>query len=242
MTVTGATAVAWWWCLSWDERSSKVSQLTNIENLSTDECWRLLACQQIGRLAVADDEGVHIFPVNYLVDGGAIAIRSEANALIRCAPLHRVEFEVDHIDCDDGTGWAVVADGTAQLITDALDTVSEHTRALTPPNWSHRPKPEWLRIDVTHIVGVRLVGDLGDDIDLVESETARSTRSDLLSRRLLDEVRIRLIALTQTHSTEEANAETLRHGADQLETIARRLHWLADMTDELPFSRVELTS
>jgi hypothetical protein len=92
MTVTGATAVAWWSCLSWDERSSKVSQLTNIENLSTDECWRLLACQQIGRLAVADDEGVHIFPVNYLVDGGAIAIRSEANALIRCAPLHRVEF------------------------------------------------------------------------------------------------------------------------------------------------------
>jgi nitroimidazol reductase NimA-like FMN-containing flavoprotein (pyridoxamine 5'-phosphate oxidase superfamily) len=213
-----------------------VSQLTDIETLTTDECLRLLASQQIGRLAVPDDKGVHIFPVNYLVDGVAIAIRTEANALIRSAPLHRVELEVDHIDPDDATGWAVVTDGTAQLITDALDTVSEHTRALTFPNWSQRGKPEWLRIAFTRVAGVRLVGDLSADANLVESERDRSTRSDAVSRRLLDEVRIRLIALTQTHSTEQADADTLRHGADELETIARRLHWLADITDGLPYS------
>ena len=211
-----------------------MSVLSTIENLSTEECWRLLASQQIGRLAVASDDGVRILPVNYLVDGDAIAIRSDANALVRFAPLHSVEFEVDHIDAEDGTGWAVVTDGTAQLITDALDTVSEHTRALTLPDWSHRPKPEWLRIAVTRVAGARLVGDQAAGTSPVQSETASPSRSGPVSRRLLDEVRMRLLALTQTHSTEPADAEALRHGADQLETIVGRLHWLADITDEPP--------
>jgi uncharacterized protein len=219
-----------------------VTQLTTIENLSTDECWRLLASQQIGRLAVAADDGVRILPVNYLVDGDAIAIRSQAHDLVRFAPLHQVEFEVDHIDAEDGNGWAVVTDGTAQLLTDAIDTISEHTRALTLPDWSHRPKPEWLRITTTRIVGARLAGDRDADISPVESETSSPTRSDPVSRRLLDEVRTRLVALTQTHSTEPADAQTLRHGADQLETIVARLHWLADMTDGPPDSPPKPTS
>ncbi len=96
-----------------------MSALTTIENLTTEECWRLLASQRIGRLAVAADDGIRILPVNYLVDGEAIVIRSDANALVRAAPLHPVEFEVDHIDAEDGAGWAVVTDGTAQPITDA---------------------------------------------------------------------------------------------------------------------------
>jgi nitroimidazol reductase NimA-like FMN-containing flavoprotein (pyridoxamine 5'-phosphate oxidase superfamily) len=205
-----------------------VSEPTNIQNLSTDECLRLLASQQLGRLAVADDSGVHIFPVNYLVDDGAIAIRSESNALVRFAPLHPVEFEVDHVDPEDGAGWVVVTDGTAQLITDALDTVSEHTRTLAPPNWSHRPKPEWLRIALTRIVGVRMAADSHPD----ESEPASLTGSDLGSRHLLDEVRMRLLALTHAHSTQEPDAETLRRRAHQLETIVRRLQSIADMKDE----------
>jgi hypothetical protein len=40
----------------------KVTQLTTIENLSTEECLRLLASQPIGRLAVAGDERRHRLP------------------------------------------------------------------------------------------------------------------------------------------------------------------------------------
>lgn len=61
-------------------------QLTTIEPLSTDKCLRLLASQRIGRLAVADDNCVRIFPVNYLVDGDAVVIRSETNALVAALP------------------------------------------------------------------------------------------------------------------------------------------------------------
>ena len=87
---------------------------------------------------------------------------------------------------------------------------------------------------MTRIAGAWLVGDRAAHISPLESETAGVTGSDLVSRRLLDEVRMRLLALAQTQSPEQADAQTLRHGADQLETIARRLHWLADMTDGLP--------
>ena len=219
-----------------------MSQLTAIENLPADECLLLLASQRIGRLAVAADDGVRIFPVNYVLDGDAIVIRSEVQSLIRFAPLHRVEFEVDHIDAEDGTGWAVVTDGTAQLLTGALDTVSEHTRDLTLPDWSHSRKPEWLRILLTRVVGVRVVDELAADVRAVESETASPNGSDLVGRRLLDEVRMRLLALTQAHSTEQAGAETLRHGAAELETIVQRLHWLADMTEAVPDSLPERAS
>jgi len=214
-----------------------MSQPTNIQNLSTAECLRLLASQQLGRLAVVTDEGARIFPVNYAVDGDAIAIRSEPNAISRFAPLHEVEFEVDHIDPEDGTGWAIVTDGTAQLITDALDTVSEHTRTLTPPNWSRRPKPEWLRIALTRVVGVRVVGHLAADGNPGQSKPASPSGPDLGNRHLLDEVRLRLLALTQAHSSPEPGAEALRRAADQLETIVRRLEWIADMTDEHPGTR-----
>jgi nitroimidazol reductase NimA-like FMN-containing flavoprotein (pyridoxamine 5'-phosphate oxidase superfamily) len=216
-----------------------VSQLTAIENLSTDDCLSLLASLRIGRLAVAADEGVRIFPVNYLVDGDSIVIRSEVQTLVRFAPLQRVEFEVDDIDSEGGTGWAVVTDGTAQLLTDALDTASEHARSLTLPDWSHLRRPEWLRIVLTRIVGVRLVGDPSPDVRPVEAETPSPTGSDLVRRQLLEEVRTRLVALTQAHAREQADAETLRRGADELETIVRRLHWLADMTDAFPDGRPE---
>jgi nitroimidazol reductase NimA-like FMN-containing flavoprotein (pyridoxamine 5'-phosphate oxidase superfamily) len=216
-----------------------VHQPPNIQNLSTDECLRLLASQQLGRLAVVTDEGARIFPVNYAVDGDAIAIRSEPSAIVRFAPLHEVEFEVDHIDPEDGTGWAIVTDGTAQLITDALDTVSEHTRTLTPPNWSHRPKPEWLRITLTRIVGVRMIRDPAAGTNPGEPEPASPIGSDLGSRRLLDEVRTRLLALTQAHWTQEPDADSLRRGAHHLETIVRRLQWLADTTNEHPDSPPE---
>ena len=219
-----------------------MSQPTNIQNLSTDECLRLLAGQQLGRLAVVTDERARIVPVNYLVDGDAIAIlaiASKPNAIVRFSPGQEVEFEVDQIDPNDGTGWVIVTDGVPQVITDAVDTVSESTRTLTAPNWSHRPQPEWLRILLTRVVGVRLIHDPAADGYSPESEPARPSESDLGSRRLLDDVRIRLLALTRAHSTHAPDAETLRRGIHQLETIVRRLEWLADMSDEHPDSPPE---
>jgi hypothetical protein len=81
-------------------------------------------------------------------------------------------------------------------------------------------------------VGVRILGDLATESNPRQSERESPTWADLGSRRLLDEVRMRLLALTQTDSTHEPDAESLRRGVHQLETIVARLQWLADMKDE----------
>jgi uncharacterized protein len=178
-----------------------VSQATYIQNLPPAECVRLLASEHLGRLAVVTDEGARIFPLYYALDADAIAIVAtwrDPNAIVAFAPRHEVEFEVAHIDPEDGTGWAVVTDGMARLMTDALDTVSDYTRTLTPPSGSDRPDTEWLRILLTRLVGVRVLGDPAAERDPHEGRPARPAGSDPGGRRLLDEVR--LLALAQAHS------------------------------------------
>ena len=52
--------------------------------LSSDDCYRLLATQQIGRLGVNAEHYPLIFPVNYTLDqSGVIVIRTNAGAARR---------------------------------------------------------------------------------------------------------------------------------------------------------------
>ena len=46
---------------------------TGLEVIDPDECRRLLAGDEIGRLAVADGGTPTVFPVNYVVDGSSSA-------------------------------------------------------------------------------------------------------------------------------------------------------------------------
>ena len=101
-----------------------------LTQMTRAECLELLASHHFGRLAVADEEGVHIFPVNYVLDGEAIAVRTDPGTKVQMAPMRPVAFEVDHVDPEGGEGWSVVVEGTARLITDAVDGPSEHTRTL----------------------------------------------------------------------------------------------------------------
>ena len=124
--------------------------------MSRDECLRLLGSHGFGRLAVADERGAYIFPVNYVLDGEDIAIRSDAGTKVRLAPLRRVAFEVDHVDSESGEGWSVVAEGLAHLVTEAIDVASEQTKLLPLTPWASGPKTEWLKIVGPDLSGRRL--------------------------------------------------------------------------------------
>jgi uncharacterized protein len=49
---------------------------TGLEVIDPDECRRLLAGDEIGRLAVADGGAPTVVPVNYVVDGDAVVFRT----------------------------------------------------------------------------------------------------------------------------------------------------------------------
>ncbi|MEO7007052.1 MAG: pyridoxamine 5'-phosphate oxidase family protein, partial [Terrimesophilobacter sp.] len=71
-----------------------------VEDLSADECWRLLAAAPIGRLATAVADAatgelfLDIFPVNFLIHDGAIYFRTGPGSKLReIAANDSVAFE-----------------------------------------------------------------------------------------------------------------------------------------------------
>src|SRR4051794_22600393 len=80
--------------------------------LEADECWLLLSSAAIGRLAVSVAGDVDIFPVNYVVDDGALVFRTaEGTKLVELVIAGRVAFEVDGLDPAAGEAWSVVIKG-----------------------------------------------------------------------------------------------------------------------------------
>jgi len=75
-----------------------------LQILSDDDCYRLLATQQIGRLGVNAEHYPLIFPVNYALDHGVIVIRTDAGTKLAAANHANVTFEVDQIDQQTRSG------------------------------------------------------------------------------------------------------------------------------------------
>ena len=122
--------------------------------LSTNECLDLLRSTDVGRLAVSITNLPDIFPINYIVDRGAVLFRTAEGTKLAAAVLGRgVAFEVDGVDDVAGEAWSVVIKGHAveiermQELFDALDL------PLYP--WHAAPKHRFVRIEPVDISGRR---------------------------------------------------------------------------------------
>jgi uncharacterized protein len=81
-----------------------------VEELSLDECWALLEHEEFGRLAYRLVDEVHLVPINYVVDRGALLFRTASGNKLLAAALHSdVAFEIDWRD--DHAAWSVVVRG-----------------------------------------------------------------------------------------------------------------------------------
>ena len=94
-----------------------IDLLGGTEILSEDDCWDLLAMENIGRVAVAFGDQVDVFPVNYGLDGRGILFRTNAGRKMTAALSGEVAFEVDNIDAEAKAGWSVVVHGEARDIS-----------------------------------------------------------------------------------------------------------------------------
>jgi nitroimidazol reductase NimA-like FMN-containing flavoprotein (pyridoxamine 5'-phosphate oxidase superfamily) len=127
-----------------------------LETIPRDECVRLLATHQVGRLAVVEDDQPLVFPVNYAIEDDNVVIRMDEGTMLGASRLRRVAFEVDDIDQERRTGWSVVVQGVGHEVTDALDTMSERVRTLPVTPWPAGERSHWLRIVPREITGRRL--------------------------------------------------------------------------------------
>jgi nitroimidazol reductase NimA-like FMN-containing flavoprotein (pyridoxamine 5'-phosphate oxidase superfamily) len=125
--------------------------------LSRDECFRLLESQAVGRLVVIEDHRPLVFPVNYVLDGDAVVIRTASGTKLYGATRGFVSFEVDDLHTDNRTGWSVVLTGVAQEVTD-LDRpdLVERLGAVPLEPWAPGDRPALVRLAAETVTGRRI--------------------------------------------------------------------------------------
>jgi hypothetical protein len=129
----------------------------DVVEITEDECLRLLATQDMGRLAVVRDGRPEIFPVNYGLDGGDIVFRTDAGTKFDLATMGWVAFEVDYFDPVSLKGWDVQARGVGRDVTSGLDAASTRLRAVEIVPWIVGEKANRVAILDPVLTGRRLV-------------------------------------------------------------------------------------
>jgi nitroimidazol reductase NimA-like FMN-containing flavoprotein (pyridoxamine 5'-phosphate oxidase superfamily) len=128
--------------------------------LTKTECFELLANEPVGRLALVDDRGPIVLPVNYILDNHTLLIRTgEGTKLDVTSHGEKVAFEVDRIDAASGTGWSVLVRGEAIEVTDPTELARLRRLPLHP--WAPGPKQHFLRILPAVISGRRIAAQGG---------------------------------------------------------------------------------
>ena len=122
--------------------------------LGLDECWSLLAAQELGRLAYRIGNEQHLTPINYAVDVNqhgrrSLLFRTARTTKLLAAELgDEVAFEIDEVSGDEATS-VVVRGYLRHLLGD---------EALRAENLPLRP---WLgdgRYDVVEVVPSEVTG------------------------------------------------------------------------------------
>jgi nitroimidazol reductase NimA-like FMN-containing flavoprotein (pyridoxamine 5'-phosphate oxidase superfamily) len=125
--------------------------------LTGAESWQLLGSVSVGRVVFTQHALPAIRPVNHLVDGKAIIIRSHLGSAIagHAEDGAVVCYEADELDPVRHTGWSVIATGMARLVRDP-DAAARYRQLLEP--WADGEMDYVIAIKPQVITGIRLVG------------------------------------------------------------------------------------
>ncbi|MGD8194614.1 pyridoxamine 5'-phosphate oxidase family protein [Herbiconiux sp. P18] len=126
--------------------------LGNTETLHVEECWRLLNETKVARLAVCDDLGADIFPINYLVESGAIFFRSAPGTkIVDLTKRPGVAVEIDGTDA--GKRFSVVVRGDAHRLNDDVQITESGVSDL--PTMTGSDKWNYFEITPRTVTGIR---------------------------------------------------------------------------------------
>jgi hypothetical protein len=127
------------------------------ESLSPEECLRLLATEEVGRLVVVLAGQPLVFPLNYALDGDAVVFRTAPGTKLEAISRSLVAFEVDRWASSCQAGWSVVVEGIAQEVTSAdAPGLRERLAALPVRPLATGDRLHFVRIVPMSITGSRL--------------------------------------------------------------------------------------
>ena len=130
-----------------------------LEVLDREECLRLLARADTGRIALTVRALPAILPVRFVLDGERIVIRTGAESTLAGATRSAVvAFEAEGRDDGPAQEWSVVATGLACHVTDEREQA--RLDALALPRWASEERSCLVSITTDRLGGRRtLVGE-----------------------------------------------------------------------------------
>jgi nitroimidazol reductase NimA-like FMN-containing flavoprotein (pyridoxamine 5'-phosphate oxidase superfamily) len=135
-----------------DERPGRQARW---QELTKSECFELLAREHLGRVAVVDELGPTVFPVNFILDRQMVVFRTDAGTKLDAACRgSRVAFEIDGTDAAARSGWSVLVRGEAIEVTDPAELARLRKRPLDP--WAPGNKAHFVRILPAALTGRRI--------------------------------------------------------------------------------------
>ena len=128
---------------------------STLEQLSRDECLRLMASVSVGRIIYTRRALPAVELVNFALDHGDIIIRTDSGGKLAVATQHSVVgFEADRLDADQQAGWSVTAIGQSQEVTDPAEIGQLQKIGLT--SWTPGVREHFIRISPEILNGRRL--------------------------------------------------------------------------------------
>lgn len=139
-----------------DDDPRQLTELTRAQSM------HLLGSVPLGRVVFTHHALPAIRPVNHIVDGDDIVIRSHPGAAIVSAADQAagviVAYEGDDISPSTRTGWTVIVTGTARLVGDPADT-ARYAPVLKP--WVAGDMSQLIRIHADIVTGYALEAGRG---------------------------------------------------------------------------------
>ena len=139
-----------------DADDSVLDEARRLEVLDRAACIELLAHHRfVGRLGFITEGRPMVLPVNYIVEGDSVVFctagGTKLNAIQGGAD---VAFEVDDTVPLYHSGWSVLVQGHADLITDPAEVARLRRGPLRP--WAKGARANWVRISLDEISGRRI--------------------------------------------------------------------------------------
>jgi nitroimidazol reductase NimA-like FMN-containing flavoprotein (pyridoxamine 5'-phosphate oxidase superfamily) len=133
----------------------ELDDVTVLEEMSADECYRVLGTQSLGRVGLVMAGQPLVLPVNYALIGKTIVFRTaRGSGFDRVVRGSDVVFEIDHADPAFHSGWSVMGRGRADGIDETVD-LTGLTHAVMRP-WARESPPGWIGIPLNHVTGRRI--------------------------------------------------------------------------------------
>ena len=123
-----------------------------LQQLSRDECLRLMASVPVGRVIYTRRALPAVELVNFALDQGDIVLRTDRSGKLAAAARGAVvAFEADQLDPAGPSGWSVTAIGPSREVTDPGEIAWLQTIGLS--SWAPGAREHFIRISPVMLTG-----------------------------------------------------------------------------------------